>query len=117
MNILIEILILALFCNGLYIASEDHMILERPNRWMEKSLPLWIYKPVLGCIYCMASIWGVVVYFVVNGTTTDLYHLPILIICGCFANGLVRTIYDLIYNKAYTKRTEFDFRPHEGQDN
>lgn len=111
-RLIIEILILSVFCNGLYIAAEDGMILSRPNRWMEKKLPLWIYKPLLGCIYCMASIWGAVVHLVLSGIA-NLHYLPILIICGCFTNGFVRTLYDLVYVKAYTKTFDLN-EPHEG---
>lgn len=123
MNLLIEILILSIFCNGLYIAAEDHMILEKFRRFMEKR-PKWIYKPIIGCIYCMASFWGVSIHGVWGVTfgfsIQMILTLPIIIIGGCFVNGLVRALYDLIYRYAYGPHDAFfdfnkEIEQHEGK--
>lgn len=59
--------ILYLFLNSLFIwgvncvFSEDHL-LERQGEWMFENLPEWLYKPLIGCAACMASVWGTIGY-------------------------------------------------------
>lgn len=56
---MIELLFInAFFIVGLYEASEAGGILEKPHDFLERNLPEIIYKPILGCVYCMASVWG-----------------------------------------------------------
>ncbi len=56
------IIINSLFIIGLYEASESGRILSGVHDWMERHLPMWLYKPILGCVYCMASVWGCVLF-------------------------------------------------------
>ena len=56
---IIQLLLLnCLFIIGLYEATEPGGILARPHDFLEKYLTSVIYKPLLGCVYCMASVWG-----------------------------------------------------------
>lgn len=52
----------SLFIIGLYEASESGRVLSGIHDWMEQYLPMWLYKPVLGCVYCMASVWGSILF-------------------------------------------------------
>jgi len=59
----LEQLLLLLFLNslfiiGLYESTEPEGIFAKPHDFLEKYLPSLIYKPLLGCVYCMASVWG-----------------------------------------------------------
>lgn len=50
--------------------------------FFENLLPTWIYKPLYGCPPCMASIWGIIGWFVLGGGLS-LWIIPsILSLCG-----------------------------------
>jgi hypothetical protein len=105
-NLLIEILLIALFCNGLQLASEEGMIFYRIARKI-KSWPEWINKPIIGCIYCMASVWGTIIHTIFNyGNIPGMVTLPIVIVASVYLNGLVgellallQEVRDNLYNK------------------
>lgn len=97
--IIYELIILGLFCNGLSLAAEEGMILYKSKKWMEENMPVWIYKPVIGCVWCMASYWGIILHSILSYIQYhSLLHycftLPIIIVCGAFVNGLFTTIYN-----------------------
>lgn len=97
-GVLIEILILALFCNGLTYAASEGYLLHWFYKRMSKA-PTWVFNPVIGCIYCMASFWGIVIHFALNFSAIELktfIYLPIVMISGVFVNGLVKDIIDRI---------------------
>jgi hypothetical protein len=62
------LLINSLFIIGLHESTKPSFILYKPNEFLEKNLPSWMYAPLLGCVYCMSSVWGIVFY------------------CGCYLN-------------------------------
>lgn len=99
-NIILELIIIACLCNGLMLACEEGMIFYKPAKWIKKNLSSWLYKPTIGCIYCMASLWGVIIHvtfclFIFEATTQYLIvGLPIIILCGVFVNGLFTHIYN-----------------------
>jgi hypothetical protein len=97
MTLLKLILVTSLFCNGLYEATGNKRIFERPRDWMELYLPKWVFSPIIGCIYCMSSVWsivGVVIYSLLYQFDINLvYLLPVMICCVCALNGV---IYNLI---------------------
>jgi hypothetical protein len=63
------IFINSLFIIGLYEATESGRILAGIHDFLENYLPDLIYKPLLGCVYCMASVWGSALFLV--------YYYPI----------------------------------------
>jgi hypothetical protein len=105
-KVLIEILLIALFCNGLQLASEEGMIFHRIARKI-KSWPEWINKPIIGCIYCMASVWGTIIHTAFNyNNIPGMVTLPIVIVASVYLNGLVgellallQEVRDNLYNK------------------
>ncbi len=64
--ILIKIIVISLFCYGIHIASEPGMLLSSIAEWFEKKLPVFWYKPLFGCVYCMASVWGTAGYVLIS---------------------------------------------------
>jgi hypothetical protein len=88
---ILNIIIIALICNGLSIATNERMILYKVDIWLESKLPIWIYKPLLGCVNCMASIWGTVMHFYMGGS---LHDWPIVIISAIFVNGLFAELFN-----------------------
>lgn len=55
-------LFIALVTNGLYKASGEGMILHPFDRALYHFLPSWLYMPIIGCVPCMASVWGTLVF-------------------------------------------------------
>lgn len=56
----------------------------------------WIYKPIFGCVYCYASFWGSIIYWVltvfvyqqgINIQTIAAW--PVACIAAVFTNGLL----------------------------
>lgn len=76
-----------------------------PNRYQRDALlvqriGLFILTPLILCITCMASIWGIAVFVTLNGLTSSA--VPYLII-NCLAASFIQTfiwnIYDRISNQ------------------
>jgi hypothetical protein len=44
-------------CVGAHVAMQNRMILHFYYEWIRK-LPLILFKPLGGCLPCMASVWG-----------------------------------------------------------
>lgn len=91
MSILIELLIIGCVCNGLSIATLEGMIFYKPYTWLEKRLPLFIFKPLIGCVNCMASVWGTTIHFLLGGT---LITWPLVILAAIFVNGLLAELHN-----------------------
>lgn len=89
--ILIELLLIGLWCSGIRIATETGKILESVDEWASEKLPTFIYYPLIGCVYCMASIHGTAIHFYMGGSIHDW---PVVIICAIAGNGLVYNLID-----------------------
>lgn len=90
------IVIISLFCNGLKIITEEGMIFHPFEVWASK-LPNIIYKPLIGCLGCMGSVWGIAIYIALNGFS--LIQIPYIIICcvcAAFTNFLFKDILDAV---------------------
>lgn len=85
-----ELIIIALVCNGISFATNEGMILYKVDKFLEK-LPKFIYKPLIGCVNCMASIWGTAIHFYMGGT---LHNWPLVILSAIFVNGIFAEIYN-----------------------
>lgn len=88
---LVELLIIAFVCNGLAIATYEGMVLYKPYVWLEKKLPKFLFKPLIGCVNCMASIWGTTIHFIMGGS---LITWPLVILSAIFVNGLLAELYN-----------------------
>ncbi len=86
LNFIFGLVILGLWCSALRIATESGMILERVCDYAER-LPKWLFKPLIGCVFCMASIHGTVLYF--TYFNIGLIYWPLFCICGIAVNGFV----------------------------
>ena len=98
MNILIEIFFISFACMGLYVASDEGMILEPIKIWLDKILPVkgilrLLYNPLIGCPICYASIWGTSLHFILSGINqlSLVYWLPI-ILSVAFINRILLSI-------------------------
>lgn len=59
LNLLILLFINALCIVGIYeAAAQPKRILYSVKTYLEAKLPYKIFAPILGCVYCMASVWG-----------------------------------------------------------
>ena len=93
--LLTTIIIISLFCNGLYVITGERMILEKFDLWLQLTLPEIIYKPLLGCIKCMASIWGTVICFILLPFDLNLiYLIPIACVSASALNAILYEFYE-----------------------
>lgn len=94
--ILIELVVLAMWCLGIRIATDEGMILHRVDALLCDHLPEWAYKPIIGCVYCMASVHGIAIHlFFYYAFGADLVWLPIVCVCGVAVNGFATNLFDL----------------------
>lgn len=93
MSVVIEIFILALFCNGMYQTFEEGMIFHAWGRLLQK-MPAFVGKPLGLCPYCMASVYGLVGHFILWAAGYAAPHLLLLVILPAtvYANGLLYNI-------------------------
>ena len=100
------IIIISLFCNGLYIVTRPGMLLEFFDRWLYqiifpdrsediKPLHTQLYKPILGCIKCMASVWGVAISLILLPFSISLlFQIPLMCICASALNAVIYQLYE-----------------------
>ena len=100
------IIIISIFCNGLHIVTRQGMLLEFVDRWLYKlifpgqpeDIQRWhtqLYKPVLGCIKCMASVWGVVICLcLLPYSVALLFQVPVACICASALNAILFQLYE-----------------------
>lgn len=56
---------MSLFCVGWCRLTMKGMLFEKLGLWMDLNLPIWLSKPLGGCIPCSASLIGSVAYLVI----------------------------------------------------
>jgi hypothetical protein len=57
-----------------------------PHRWF----PSFIYKPIIGCVQCMGSIWGVPIYFWTHPSITiESCVTCVVFVCAVSATNMV----------------------------
>jgi hypothetical protein len=91
MMLLISIVITSMWCNGLHVLGEVNDFAAKVYSfiWDEDNPKTWA-KPLIGCINCMASVHGAVIYFLLNGIGVEaLYELPLLMVCCVWLNGVL----------------------------
>lgn len=88
-DILILLILNSFYCIGFKLSTEDGMILSNINK-LENHIGYYWYKPIAGCITCMASLhsypyllmfgfdWIYIIYvFALAGLNTWLYNVGI----------------------------------------
>lgn len=108
---LIEIFIISLFCNGLYKVTESGYLLDFVDKWAKKVMPDWLYTPFLGCPYCMASLWGSVIYWALEyswfGMVTrgTIICWPIVCVACVYLNGYLHETLEAIKKQNQEPKT------------
>ncbi len=116
---LVLIVIISLFCNGIYLLFNFGNVFDFIRLWyvsicggiarsdgyvawsmdsngkLDHPIKIFFYKPLFGCITCMASVWGSIVYFTLNSLITQPIILyPITIVCCACMNLLINRLYE-----------------------
>ena len=99
MSILELTILTSLLIMGFRRATEHGLILEKIGDILDKDyknkIITFILKPIYTCIYCMSSIYSIVMYSIfMEYSLTSIYELPIIILAVCGLNGI---IYNLNY--------------------
>jgi len=95
------IVLTALTVNGVDIATGENMLLEPFKNWLKFKLtpntglyPLKIYKPIIGCVKCMPSIYGTVICLLILPFGVDLiWQLPIVILSSSTVATIINQNY------------------------
>ena len=91
MDFLLELAIISTWVCGLRIATGEGMILNSVDTYLSIKLPKYLYKPIIGCAYCMASIHGTLIHFYLGGS---LAYLPLVVVCSVVIIGILIKIHD-----------------------
>lgn len=96
-ELLMQILYISLFCLGWHTITSEGMLLHFIKEWLSVKLPEntkwdYLYKPLIGCPPCMASVWGTTIYWILNDPTQKAFVLWIpTVIAVSFVNKLLIT--------------------------
>lgn len=110
------ILLTGAFCNGLYIATSENMILwpiryclnqfflidnvpdadpDTLKAFMRPIYSKWYY-PILHCPRCMPSIYGTLLTLFFLPFTPELtWQIPFIVLCSCFVSTYFSTLYEV----------------------
>lgn len=94
-DILLTVLITALFVNGLVISTGENMILEPVKKWLQSKIgEKMIYKPIIGCVKCMPSLYGSLICLCLLPVDVSLiYQIPIVIACSSTVSTIIHQNY------------------------
>lgn len=89
------ILLTSLVVNGMNIASGEGMILFGLKTWLHKTIGKKpIYKPLIGCVKCMPSIYGTAIcLFLLPLNIHLLYLIPIVILSSSTVASIIDSLY------------------------
>jgi len=95
MIILQIIVITALFVNGLSISTDTGMIFEHVKACIKSKIgERKIYKPVIGCVRCMPSIYGTIIYVLMMPIDINIFwQLPIVIVASVSLSAVINSQY------------------------
>ena len=91
MDFLFELIVISMWICGVRIATGDGMILNGVDNYLSIKLPKWLYKPIIGCAYCMASVHGTLIHFYLGG---GLLYLPLVVVCSLVLTGILIKLHD-----------------------
>jgi hypothetical protein len=102
LELILTILFISAFINGLYISMDEGMVLNPYLKWLDKKLVKkscdgvkyhFLYKPLGGCIACMSSTFGSLAYWVlVPFTLQSLILWPLVVVALVFTNLLLNKL-------------------------
>jgi len=95
-DLLIFVVIASFWCIGVFHSTLDNFILEKPDKWLMKVLPSFVYRPLFGCIYCMASLHSLIVWSLLSIAGVDTIPFYVLIIAIPMVSALNGMISRLI---------------------
>lgn len=89
------ILLTALVVNGTNIATSEGMLLEPVKKYLFKQVGAFkIYKPLIGCVRCMPSIYGFTICLLMLPITPHLiYIIPIVILASSTVATIIHSLY------------------------
>jgi len=94
------IVIVSLFCNGLYIVSRPGKLFDFADNNLQSFMlgHIWFagfYKPILGCVRCMASLWGIALSLLMLPMDWSiLWRIPIICISASALNAILFELYE-----------------------
>ena len=65
-------LLAAVCAMAVYVGRWPGMILEEVDMAAKTKLPEWVYKPLIGCVYCNAFWWGVALALVAGAPVVGI---------------------------------------------
>lgn len=97
-------LVISTFTCGLRLTTQEGMIFERlfvgvlrkrnpmdPNS--AYVMPAWIRKPLIGCVYCMPSFWGTIIFWLVTYLFVGMAYAYIVTwVLSIFSASFINTI-------------------------
>ena len=89
------IVITGLFVNGLSISTDTGMIFEHVKAWIKSKIGEHkIYKPIIGCVRCMPSIYGTIIYLLMMPIDINIvWQLPIVIVASVSLSAVINSQY------------------------
>lgn len=93
--ILTCVILTALSVNGLSIATDTGMILEPVKKWVKGKIGTKkIYKPLIGCVRCMPSIYGTLIcLLVLPFGAALLWQVPLVIAASSALAAVINSQY------------------------
>lgn len=111
MTFILNIFLISFFCAGLAISMQPGMIFHEPFKklWSlvapHEYLVKIVWPPIAGCVYCLASFWGSIIYWPLELIVWDhaieapqWIMWPITCVCCIFMNGFFYQLLTLIEN-------------------
>ena len=85
----------SLAVNGLTIATGEKMLLEPVFLWLRKKIgERKIFKPIIGCVKCMPSIYGTILCILMLPITINLiWQIPLVIACSSTVATIINQQY------------------------
>lgn len=77
-DLIVLLVVNALYCVGVWLATGEDMILERPELWLSERVPEFWLKPVFGCPTCMASLHSILPFWLYSPFTVESVLLYII---------------------------------------
>ena len=103
---MITLIATVLFCLGWRMVTDEHQIFYFIRKYFyhkaheqkggENKYWIFIGKPLVLCITCLASFWGTIVFVCINGISVEL--IPTLIF-NCISASFIQTFIWTLYGK------------------